>query len=375
MVMLQLIYIPEGLRMFKRRLRVILSGIKRYKGSPQEIGKQIIEDCWKNKYFRTSTGHFREFWTRDFGICTESLLNLGYKKKVYSTLRYALKVFSRHNKVTTTITPYNYPFDFPTYSPDSLPFLVRSLRLLGNRDLIDQYKDFLNKEINRFYDIVLDKETGLVRKDRAFSSIKDHSMRKSALYDNIMAAMLDNDLKKIRILNNSLKNYNFKKNIRDNFWTGEYFLDDLSGKKYMAGDANTFPYYCGVFTSKVMIKSSMRKIEEEGLDKPFPLKYTKASRMDKQFFLTKLISANYEGNTNWIHLGLCYINVVSKVDRQKAGKYLREYTPLINRYRNFLEVFNNNRTPYQNPFYYCDEGMLWVADYLDAKTSFLSGES
>jgi len=363
--MFQLIYIPEALRMFKRRLRVGLLGIKRYKGNPAGISKQIIDDCWNGKYFTISIGHFREFWTRDFGICTESLLKLGYKKQVYSTLRYTLKIFSRYNKVTTTITPHNYPFDFPTYSPDSLPFLIRSLRLLGSKDLINQFKDFLNKEINRFYDIVLDKETGLVRKDRAFSSMKDHSMRKSSLYDNIMMAMLNNDLKEIRILNNPLKNYNFKKIIKDNFWTGEYFLDDLSGKIYISGDANTFPYYTSVFTSKDMIKSSMKKVEEEGLDKPFPLKYTKTSKGGKQFFLTKLITPNYEGNTNWIHLGLCYIRVVKKVNKQKAKQYLEEYMKLIKKHRNFLEVFNDDREPYHNLVYYCDEGVLWVANYLE----------
>ena len=363
--MLHPIHITEGLRMFRRRLKVSLFGIKKYKGNPIEISKQIIEDCWNNRYFTTSTGHFKEFWTRDFGICTESLLKLGYRKQVYSTLKYALDIFKKHRKITTTITPYNVPFNFPTYSPDSLPFLIRSLKLLNNKELINQYKPFLNKEINKYYNIVLDKETGLVKKGKVFSSMKDNVMRCSCLYDNTMVAMLNNDLKEIKLLDNPLKNYNFKEIIKSNFWTGEYFLDDLSGKKYVSGDANTFPYYTDVFTSKSMMKSSMRKLEQEGLDKPFPLKYTKALNQNKHFSFMEIVAPNYEGNTNWIHLGLCYINVVNKVDKQKAGKYIEQYTQIIKRHKNFLEVFNHNKKPYQNMFYYCDEGMLWVANYLN----------
>ena len=365
--MLKLIYIPEALRMLKRRLKVMLLGTKKYKGTPMEISKQIIDDCWNNKYFKTSTGHFKEFWTRDFGICAESLLKLGYKKQVYSTLKYALEIFSKYRKITTTITPYNIPFDFPAYSPDSLPFLIRSLRLLNKKELISQFKPFLNKEINKFYNIVLDKETGLVKKGKAFSSMKDNVMRCSSLYDNIMVAMLNNELKKIKILNNPFKDYNFKKIIKSNFWTGEYFLDDLSGKQYISGDANTFPYYTDVFTSKAMIKSSIASIEEEELDKPFPLKYTNNSKESKHFLFTDLFAPNYEGDTNWIHLGLCYIAVVNKVDKQKAKKYIEHYTQNIKKHRNFLEVFNNKK-PYSSLFYYCDEGMLWVANYLYAKT-------
>ena len=39
-------------------------------------------------------------------------------------------------------------------------------------------------------------------------------------------------------------------------------------------------------------------------------------------------------------------------------------TPVIEKYKNFLEVFNPDGSPFRSWFYYADEGMLWCANYL-----------
>jgi len=365
--MLKLIHITEGLRIFRRSLRVKRKGTKKYKGKAQDICNKIVKDCWNGTYFQTSTGHFCEFWTRDFGWCTEPLIKLRYKDKVKKTLEYALERFSRYNQITTTISPKGIPFDFPDYAPGSLVYLIRSLRLLGSKILVKKYQDFLNSEIHKFHNIVLDKETGLVRKDKHFSSIKDHALRTSSCYDNIMVAMLNNELRKINILDNPLKHYNFKKIIKDTFWTGTHFIDELSGVDLITGDANVFPFWSLVFTSKKMLKSAIETIREYELDKPFPLRYYHEKTNNQEMRSLEILAPNYERNTVWMHMGPLYINLVTTVNKNLAQEYIVQYTDVIEHYKNYLELFNPDGTPFKSRFYYADEGMLWASLFLNIK--------
>jgi len=358
--MLNLTHLSEAWRIFNRSIRVKREGINKYNGNADEICRQIIKDCWNGKYFQTSNGHFCEFYIRDFGWCADSLIKLGYKDKVKKTIAYTLGVYSKQG-LKTTITPKRKAVDIFAYAPDSLAFLIRSLRVLGDKNLIKKYKDFLKIETQKYFDLVLDKENGLVRKDRFFSSIKDEALRKSSLYNNIMTAMLSNELNKLRLWN-PFKKFNFKKIIKTNFWTGDYFLDDLSGNKHIAGDANIIPFWTDVFDERKMLNLCIDKIQLEGLDKPFPLRYTK--EIPKNFNFVNWFVPNYEGNTVWMHIGLMYIEIIKRIDKNKAKGYLNKYTRLIEKNRNFLEVFNPDATPFKSFFYYADEGMLWAANYL-----------
>ncbi len=358
-------YLKEGVRIFRRAIYLRKHGFKKYKGNAKEICTQIVRDCWNKEYFKTSNGHFCQFWTRDFGFCTEPLIKIGYKKEVKKTLQYALDVFSKYNKVTTTISENNVPYDFPYYAPDSLAYLVRSLRISNSIDLIKKKKEFLNREINKFYDVVIEKDTGLVRKDKLFSSIKDFAVRKSSCYDNSIAAMLSDELRKIKILENPLKEYNFRKNIKDNFWINGYFIDDLSGNYFITGDANIFPFYFEIFTEKEMLRSALEKIQSMELDKPFPLRYYNHIQKEQKMILLDKIIKNYERDTVWWHIGAIYISLVKKINKEKARFYINQYKHIIEKYRNYLELFNPDSTPYKNLFYCTDESMLWASMYLD----------
>ncbi len=360
------VIILEGARMFLRSIRVRLFGFKKYSGNADEICRKIVDECWNGKYFQVSSGHFSEFYTRDFGWCVDSFLKLGYKKKVLKTLEYVLDAFSKSGRVATTISPSGRVFDFPKYSPDSLVFLMKALDAAKAVKLISKYRDFLNTEIKKFYENVIDPKTGLVKKAH-FSSIKDHAIRKSSCYDNVMAAMLSSILKRHKQLKNPLEKYDFKKIIFENFWTGSYFLDDLSGIKTVTGDANLFPFWTGVFSSKIMMGKAFKKIQEERLDRPFPLKYSRNSIRQKFLLLTKFFTPSYEKDTIWMHMGPLYVQMVEKIDRKKASLYKKKYGEVIEKYMNFLEVFDRKGKPYNTPFYYSDESMSWAANYLTFK--------
>lgn len=363
--MLKPVHFKEAFRMFGRNIKVRLSGFKHYDGDAEDICRQIIKDCWNGAYFQASNGHFCEFYTRDLGFCCDALLKLGYKAEVESTLRYALSIFIKKNKITTSISPSGKAFNFPDYyAVDSLPYFIRSLGL-ANKVLIENNLYFLSEMVNGFFNLIIDRDTGLVRKDKIFSSMKDHSRRSSSCYDNVMAAMLNNELKEIKGIDNPLKDYNFKKIIKENFWNKSYFLDDLSGNDYVAGDANIFPFLTGVFTETNMLKSCIKAIQENELDKPFPLKYTSSKIKYPKHSKIDFFAKGYERDSVWMHMGPLYVKLVKRVDKRKAGEYIQQYKEVIEKYGNYLEVFDEDGNPFKSSFYYTDESMLWGCLYLD----------
>ena len=351
------------MRIYKTCRKRKKEGFKRCKGNAKEICRQITKGCFNGRYFQVSNNNFPEFWTRDFGFCAESLVKLGYKKEVLKTLEYSLGIFSEQNKITTTIIPGGKAIDVFTFSPDSLPLFLRSLRIAKAGTLVKKHKNFLEKEIQRYFNIVLDKKTGLVKK-KNFSSMKDYAKRKSSCYDNVMMALLSEETDKLK-LKNPFSSYNLKKIIKENFWTGKYFLDDISGSKHIAGDANVFPFWTGIFKDKKMIGSSIKTIQKSKLDRPFPLKYSNVRLNTQKMSAQEVFVYGYEADAIWMHMGPLYIKMVQKVDMKKAKEYIAQYTKIIEKYGTYLEVFNSQGKPFETPFYLCDEGMLWASIYLD----------
>lgn len=367
--------ILDVLRIFFRRIKVLFRGIIRYGGDDKDICEQIISDCYnqKKKYFMVSKYNFSEFYARDFGWCAQALLNLGYRKEIINTLDYVLGVFQQHGRIEQSVSPRGIAFTFPMnkYSPDALAFIIRALRLSRAKELINKYKRFLNQEIRKYYELVVDNETGLVKKDKSFSSMKDYSIRKSSCYDNVMTGMLANDLKKIKDLANPFKKHDYKKLLIKNFWTGKYFLDDLSNIRAITGDANVLPFWSGLITDKKIRRKAFDSIRKEGLDKPFPLKYTVKRLKEQKMISIEFIAGNYERDVVWAHMGMMFIEMVGMIDKKLARKYLNQYKQQILKHKNFLEVYDKNGKPFQTLLYYADGGMLWCANYLYLRKKLL----
>ncbi len=352
--------IPEGLRMFKHALGVRLLGFHRHPGNARQICDHIINECWNGRYFQTSTGHFSEFWTRDFGWCVDSLIKLGYRREVLTTLEYALNRFSRENVIRTTINHKGVPFDFPCFAPDSFAFFMHSLNSAGAKGLIKLHKEFLENHARKYSAAVIDHEEGLV-KERPFSSMKDGIFRKSSCYDTAMVGMLAKELSEAGIKHNLP---DMKKVLVKNYWAETYFLDDLSGKKHVAGDAQIFPFWTKVIDNKKMMKQAFASLHDEGLDVPFPLRYT-SERMPADVLVQRIFAPNYEGNTIWAHMGLLYTHLLKQIDEEMAQEHTNTYKHLVEKYRNFLEVYDpTGKKAYKTLFYASDEGMLWAANLL-----------
>ena len=360
---MKLIHLSEGLRYFWKSIIRKLFDAKKYSGNAEEICRGVIEDCWNGKYFMNTAGHFHEFWARDFGFTVDSLLKLGYRNRVLRTLEYALNIYKKSH-IKTAINPKGVAFNFPNvYSPDSAAYFFRSLNVAGAHDLIRKNKDFLNNEIEIFFNTVIDKKTGLVKRKRHFSGMRDYYVRDSSCYDNTMVAILADTLNKIKILKNPFKRFNYPKIIKDYFWTGSYFLNDLSGSTHVSGDANVFPFWLGVFKDKEMLKSSIKAMQYKNLDKPFPLKYVGGSINEKKLWFEFLVS-NWEGKCVWSHMGPLFVKLVNRIDKKQAKEYQEMYKAVIEGNKNFFELYNPPGKPYRSLFYMADESVSWAANYL-----------
>ncbi|MBI2133657.1 hypothetical protein HYU11_03160 [Candidatus Woesearchaeota archaeon] len=363
------IHVEEGARIFRHSLDRKFSGHKRFRGTAAEICGQIVKKCWNGTYLMTSIGHFCQFYSRDFGFCTESLINLGYRKEVIKTVEFALSNFSRNRGVAVAITPGGSPFDFPFYAIDSLAFLIRSLRLANSPETVVRYREFIDSEVSRLFSLAIDRRTGLVTEKRFFSSIKDYAKRKCSCYDNVMIGMLCQDLKTLRI-ENPFSEFNYRKLIRDNFWNGSYFEDELEGSGYVSGDSNIFPYSSGLFSSSGMIRKSADSICSAGLDFPFPLKYANA-RASQRMIAYELFVRGWQKDAVWSNLGPIFMRVIWNARKSDASEYMEMYRKVIEAHGNYIEVFDRDGKPFNTPFYHADEGMLWASMFLDLELKAL----
>lgn len=353
----------ESVRIFLRRIKIIFKGTRKYNGDAELICNEIIYECWNGKYFKTSAGHFSGFYIRDFGWVVKSLIELGHKDKVRKTLEYALRTYS-NQRLTTTITPGGFCLDIFDYSPDSLAYLLYSLRISENEDLSLTYKNFINKEVKRFYGKVINKKTGLVKKDKYFSSSRDAFIRSGSCYDNTMIAVISKELEHLKFENP------FRKDVDEliikEYWSGEYFYDDYHKHKGVVADSNIFPFWLEVINKKELKEKALNSLVKEKLDHPFPIKYSK-EKYDKEIFWVKIFAPKYQTTTTWSHIGILFIGLLADIDRKKSQEHFDKYTEVIEKNKNFFETFNEKGGIYKTPFYHSAESMIWAANYLSLK--------
>lgn len=375
-----LLFLSDGLRLAYTSTKNRIISPKKYSGTTEKICRSIINDCFNRKknYFMVSPNNFRQFYARDFGMCCESLLNLGYREEVKKTLIYAMDIYEKHGKITTQITPFGIPADFPSHTPESASYMLNSLLLFNDKQLIKKYSSFFSQIAEKIHKEDIDKETGLLRKDRHFSSIKDYALRQSDCYNNCLLGLFVNNLKKAGI-KTALSKYNYRKIIDIYFLFKEkgeiYFLEDLSGKKVFATDANIFPFWTGIFSDKkeedrAILQGIIKKIKKEKLDEPWPLKYTTKEDAPKKMHFANFFCPDYEKDNPWMHLGLCYMKTIKDIDKKSLSKYLKQYEALIRKYGTFYEVFDSDGRVFSRTFYKSDEAMIWCSIFLHLNLNY-----
>ncbi len=362
---MKLTLIGEGVRIVTRSLLAHLRGPASFDGDAEAICTAVVERCWNGRFFMTSATNYPEFYARDFGMCVDSLLALGMRDRVRATLEYALEHYARHGRFTLALSPRGAPFDFPpVYAPDGFAFLLHSLVALDDAALVQRYRPFLNQELRRFKDVVIDAETGLVR-NAHFSSMRDYAIRNSSCYDNVMAFAVQQGALALGLENPLV--WDYPDLIKRHFWNGAYFVDDRSPDAVMTGDANVAPFWFKVFEGEEaarMWASIQQRFIDGGFEDPFPLRYEQGRNSTRRMYWLDTFTNSWELDTVWMHLGNLYLQVLARYDAQLATHYLGRHQALIERVHGYPEVLTKTGELHKSIFYHSDTSMLWAANWL-----------
>lgn len=361
--------------MFRRARRVGREGFRRFSGTPEEICRQIIERCWDadKRYFRVSSGHFAEFYVRDFAHTAAALVALGYGEKVKATLQYALRVFARHGRIEQSISPSGKPFSFPAYSPDALALLLYAMVITNNIDLAKRHRTLLQAEADRFAQTVVDPATLLPYRHKRFSGMRDHAKRQGACYDAVMIGLVAKYAPMFGI-KFPYTHREVARRLVETYWQGGYFFSDLQKQPLVTGDANVFPFWTGVLEGAIpkkelaaMRRHAMDALHNNRLDNPWPLRYVSPKDVAAEkvrLSIGNLFAGDYQTHSIWMNIGLCMLDVLWGANPELASTHSRRIGELISQHGTFLEVYDRTGEPFKTPWYVTDEAMLWCAQWL-----------
>lgn len=360
------VLVAAGIRVGLLSLARRLWGWKRYPGTVEAICRAVVDDCWTGDFFSGSAGHFRQFWTRDLAMCTPALCRLGYGQRVRDSWSFALPLFERAGRVTTTIFARRYPRDVYNFACDSLPMLLFGLRSIGATDLIARHRAFLSREIDRYVGRILDAETGLVKKTRYFSAPRDCMTGSSTVFANTMLALLERLLDEQSTLPNPLRGLQVSRRIQETFWCGEYFKDALD-RDLPSGDANLWPFFYEVIADAAMKRKALLSLDRLGFTQPIPLRYFQRRLPESELVIPRIFAPNYQGDTSWMQMAPVYVGLLRDIDSDRFHLHRGALTAVVERDGNFLELYDVAGRPYRGraSLYFADQGMLWAALLLD----------
>lgn len=361
------VFLKEGGRLALRNLQgaFLRSGPRSYRGSGEEICRRVVEDCWNGSYFRAGLDHLDQFWIRDFAISLEGLIDLGFEDQARDCLRWALLRYERCGAVTTTIFHGSDAVNVFHYSSDSLPFLLYSLERLGMDEARERFHDLLVMEIGRYRQEIFAVD-GRIDTERMFSATKDTMLFSGTCFTHVMAAWCQRLLLRCPKLPGLEGTVDLKALLLERFWRGDHFINDVhSAPAICSGDANFWPFWCGLVDDEDMLKKSVAAVRAEGLTTPFPLKYHARPYPEKEVFVQKCFVPNYQGDSIWTFFSCQWIELAARVDLEEARRDLGRYEEMLQRYGNWIEVFEpDGGAALEGNFGHgSDWGMLWAASW------------
>jgi hypothetical protein len=350
-------YVSSAARIVRRRV----AGPRRFQGDAAAICRAIVEACWTGDYLAASAGHFRQFWTRDLGFSAGSLVRLGHRARVEASLDWALEVWSHRGRVTTTIFAGRRPADVYRFGVDSLPLLLATMEACGAEHLVGRHGHWLEREVARFAEEVLDARTGLVRDDRRFSTHRDTVITGSNCYANTMLVVLDGVLRRTGWLTSPLPPDSGDRFL-EAFWRADHF-SDRRGRDLLTGDANVFPFWLGIVPHDAGLRIALDALAAAGLTRPLPLRYAARRNPRIEDRVQRWFVPDYQGTSIWTSLGAMYLSLLGRVDAAAATRLHASLAALIERDGTLWEVLADDLRPYRGRLglFVADEGMLWAA--------------
>jgi len=409
-----------------------------FKGNEWTIIDQIHKKRFDiTKPYVISGAHFAEFYVRNFGIFYSAMLDPRFalsktdwenrEKVTLQTLATHLALVQRSEKEYTTFIPItNTTFtgvNWATDPSDSLfavyytlsgltddhfiantfPASASALYSLQTQDagtkLLAQYKKTLTAITNGYLNYVLDKQTGLIKKNITLSSARDGLKRQSSFYDNVIAwgtakfAMnlgISIACPQVLTSNNTCDFEKWKQKIIAAFWdekTG-IFIDDLSSDSMQnhiySGDAfivtsTKFLDFQNA-NDREKIEREISYVQKNHLDKPFPLRYAISDQPEKLYFFVRYFAPSYMGNTIWSHWGMEYVKTLILLAKDNpsylsdAEIALAAYKNNIEKFGGYPEVYDALGNMYQTPFYKSILHTGWVVNYEQAVMMYNSNK-
>ena len=398
----------------------------RYVQSPPARSRSvagIIDDIHRlrfnpKKLLVISGDQFSALYVRNLGVFYYPLLDRSipsrtidwHKRQIVylQTVAYALGVFARHPRLTTTIVPTSRYgatcVDIYAYPSDTLYGMLYALAVLSSKKaahpyryapalhqinskpasrlLLGEYRDVLTAHYQRYRETVFDENELLVKKSIHLSGAKDITRRTSSFYDNVIVwktTKLAMSLKLIEKDKDFLRRP--KANILRTFWLEDegYFLEDLDPvsveRKYYSSDwlmvlstgfldpadPGERPYFT----------RSVEYIQATGVDEPFGLRYHNDTRAHRQFLPVRLAVASYGGDAIWSFWGMEYIKVLLALHRETGqAHYLERADAQIDAYKEamvrdggFPEVYDGQGRLLQTPLYRSIRQTSWVIGF------------
>ena len=366
-------YVGAVMDMGTAGARIVGSGLFRkafghhtYNGDAEAICTQIVQRLYDGKrgYFRTSRTTYPDFWARDFGRSVPSLIALGYREEVLSSYRYALDIYQKQNRFALVITPRGSLFDFPYYAPDGFAFFLRGLTFLDAPDLIARYQGFLERAFRHFVAKVVDRKTGLVRRDRHYSEAQDFTKRTSSCYSNAMCRIVQQAADALGLAN-PLARYDYTALIMEHFWAGDHFWDDMDKRPYVSGDACITPFLAGVVDDpQARFEIVLERMDREQLTRPYVARYGNTPKKNRPMIRIERFN-KWQRDTVWTCLGLQLLDLLKQYDMNRYLLELGKLEQLVATLKCFPEVlFPDPCALYKGPFYMSEDSMLWAADLL-----------
>jgi hypothetical protein len=167
-------------------------------------------------------------------------------------------------------------------------------------------------------------------------------------------------------LPNPLAGHDMAQRLVRHYWTGHHFRDSLD-RELPSGDANVWPFFFDVVGDPEMKRRAFATLESRGLTKPVPLRYFERRLPEAELPVPRAFTPNYQGDPSWTQLGPAYLQQLAHVDRVKMEEHRATMAALIERDRNYLELYTTDAQPYRGRalVYYADQGMIWAAMFLD----------
>ena len=398
----------------------------RYLSSPRSRAADvdgIVADIHRlrfdpEKLLVISGDQFSALYVRNLGVFYYPLLDRAIpsttedwhdRQIVYlQTVAYALGVFARQPRLTTTIVPTSRYgatcVDIYAYPSDTLYGILYALAVLRSKEpahpyryaparhqlnsapaaklLLNEYRTVLTGHYHRYRETVFDEEVLLIKKSIHLSGAKDITRRTCAFYDNVVfwkTTKLAMALKLIDLDEEFLRR--LKTRILDTFWLAAegYFLEDLdpvsTREKYYSSDwlivlATGFLDPADP-TERPYFARTVDHIRATGVDQPFGLRYHNDTRAHRQFLPVRLAVASYGGDAIWSFWGMEYLKVLLALHAETGERHyldtadaqIRAYEQAMVRDGGFPEVYDGRGRLLETPLYRSIRQTGWVIGF------------